>query len=793
MIAGSLDVQMRGDITQLAADMQDAKRTTNDTMSEIGRIIGEGMRRAWEEAKTAWDSFKEWIKTQTVIFGVALAAGVSAAVLGAVYAAFKAASFGIGLLTGESYKSENIDRLTALNKEVKTLQENLPLTADGASALNEALKTLGTDSEGYVATLHKAEAAARSNTAELDRLGVKYKDANGNLLTTRERLESAAAVLATYKEGWDRQQAALAIGMGSEKQIQQALAVTAEKVAVAQDRLRDYGLVIGDETQTAVRQYEDAMRDFRRETELTSDGFTKAIADNIMPMLTMFAEFFREGFPTVVSIFRYSMATVTSLILGLKTSFFIVAETMLGSVHAIGLSLRGLAEASVKLLKGDFSGAKDALLGGWNEAKTRLGQIGENIVEQARRNAAAMRLAWGFDNFNVSNPTERGRGGKPWTPAPTPEEIKATKEQTSEFEKLMKAIAEKTAVMQAEISGQEKLSDAEQFALKTMVNLRDGVLQLTEAERQRLAVALEVMLQTDKEIKQLAIKKTALEAYVKAMQMEEELAAEIAKIMENRSPITGEVLAGRAQNDLVEGIERETRALAMSSEQREIATALRALEASGLNRLGTEYERLALRIIAAIKEKHAIQEMLEAQKTAAKEVNEFWNEAFRNMQRAASDFLFDTMQGKFDDFGSRFKTMLDRMVADWLAAQLLMQSKNILFGKDFGSPGVGIGGLIGQGLDMLGFGSGRAPVGDAALSDAFRADLWSGSYATGTDYVPRTGMYQLHRGEAVLTEEQNARGGRGQITQIFNISTPDTNGVRLSKRQVMGEFAAAMG
>ena len=100
------------------------------------------------------------------------------------------------------------------------------------------------------------------------------------------------------------------------------------------------------------------MRQFRRESELTSDGLKKAIADNIMPILTQLAEFFRDGFPTVVMAFRYSLATITSLVFGLKTSFYIVAESILGSVDAIGLSLSGLAKASARAMVGDFSGAK---------------------------------------------------------------------------------------------------------------------------------------------------------------------------------------------------------------------------------------------------------------------------------------------------------------------------------------------------------------------------------------------------------------------------------------------------
>jgi hypothetical protein len=35
-------------------------------------------------------------------------------------------------------------------------------------------------------------------------------------------------------------------------------------------------------------------------------------------------------------------------------------------------------------------------------------------------------------------------------------------------------------------------------------------------------------------------------------------------------------------------------------------------------------------------------------------------------------------------------------------------------------------------------------------------------YATGTDYVPRTGPYILHQGEAVVTADQN-KAGRGDV------------------------------
>jgi|GEM_PF-3073837 tape measure domain-containing protein len=54
---------------------------------------------------------------------------------------------------------------------------------------------------------------------------------------------------------------------------------------------------------------------------------------------------------------------------------------------------------------------------------------------------------------------------------------------------------------------------------------------------------------------------------------------------------------------------------------------------------------------------------------------------------------------------------------------------------------------------------GRSAVGASGL----------GSYAAGTDYVPRTGMYMLHKGEAVRTADENSRPGRASLAPNINI------------------------
>ncbi|ONN68135.1 phage tail tape measure C-terminal domain-containing protein [Herbaspirillum sp. VT-16-41] len=389
----------------------------SDRLAEaVGRGIGAGI----VAAEKGWDTFVEYSKTKAVIVGLAVSAAFAAVGLGAIYTAYKVISgslgFITGLLTGDSYKSDNIDALIEANNQVKEIQKSLALTAQEAAATNAALAALGVDKSAYISTFQAAADAVHENTDELDRLGVAYKDAQGKLLPLSDVIKNANDVLASYTEGWDRNKAATAIGLGSAADVAAAATVTAEKIEEARNRLNDYNLGIGTESQAAVKAYEDAMRAFNRETELTSQGFKRAVADNIMPLLTDLAEFFKEGFPSAVNAFRYSIATVTTLFYGLKEAIYIVAESILGSIDAIARGVTGLAVAAAKALTGDFSGAQEAMVSGWNEAKDRMAQIGANIVAQHQHNAAAVRQAWAMDDRAA--PAAAAAKGKSWVPRP---------------------------------------------------------------------------------------------------------------------------------------------------------------------------------------------------------------------------------------------------------------------------------------------------------------------------------------------------------------------------------------
>lgn len=119
----------------------------------------------------------------------------------------------------------------------------------------------------------------------------------------------------------------------------------------------------------------------------------------------------------------------------------------------------------------------------------------------------------------------------------------------------------------------------------------------------------------------------------------------------------------------------------------------------------------------------AVQKKMEETADKAEEssdsISQFFVQAARNMQSAMSDFFFDAMQGKMSDFGANFKKMVDRMVADLLASQLM----NMIAG-DFGTgkkgDGIQVGGLIGLLAREKG---GPVPAGTPTIVGERRAEV----------------------------------------------------------------------
>lgn len=404
-----------------------------DTLAaKIGAAAGVAAATAQTVMASISDDLKSWAEHYIVMRAAKAVAASAGEALASLYLVYKASDFLVGLVTGASYKSENIDAVIALNNQVKSLQGSLKVSAQEAHAYADAMARLGVESGDVVSVHEGVEKAVRDNTDELDRLGIKYKDANGVLLTHEQILGNVKSKLDEYADGYDRTAAASAIGVGSYAKVNAALQVNAAELEKSKARLDEYQLAIGPDTQAAVAAYEQAMRDFNNESQLTAQGFKRAIADSIMPILTDLAVSLKDGFPFAVRAFRGSVATVTSLFYGLQMSASMAVRVISGAVDGLTSVFAGMGRAAAAALRGDFSGAGDAIKAGIAGAGDAASATFDKMVADATIAQKRIGMAWGQDDRTQSlgearSADTKARSGKAWVAASKPKEEKPSK------------------------------------------------------------------------------------------------------------------------------------------------------------------------------------------------------------------------------------------------------------------------------------------------------------------------------------------------------------------------------
>ncbi|RQW89935.1 MAG: hypothetical protein EHM79_02185 [Geobacter sp.] len=135
------------------------------------------------------------------------------------------------------------------------------------------------------------------------------------------------------------------------------------------------------------------------------------------------------------------------------------------------------------------------------------------------------------------------------------------------------------------------------------------------------------------------------------------------------------------------------------------------------------------------------------------------------MQSSFSSVFGDGMRGEMKSLSDYFSSFMDSLIDMWAdtMAQMTMAS---MMGKS-GGWGDFLGGLFG----MFGSsGTGSSGSGWAASAASSGKYTLLGSYATGTDFVPATGPYLLHRGEGVKTVADMARERMGYAGAANNFS-----------------------
>jgi hypothetical protein len=162
----------------------------------------------------------------------------------------------------------------------------------------------------------------------------------------------------------------------------------------------------------------------------------------------------------------------------------------------------------------------------------------------------------------------------------------------------------------------------------------------------------------------------------------------------------------------------------------------------------------------------------EAMKQTATEMDLFWQEAAKGMQASLSDFLFDPFENGVDGMLKSFGTMLQRMAADAIAADI---SRAIF--DNASSAGGGGQNILGSVAELFGFANGGAfTVGGGGGTDS------------------QLVAFKATPGEevSIRTPAQQRTSGGGNITVNFQVTSPDAESFRKSTGQIQADLARAM-
>lgn len=482
---------------------------------------------------------------------------------------------------------------------------------------------------------------------------------------------------------------------------------------------------------------------------------------------------------------------------GLSKAFRVVSETVLvlganvAYVFAgIGREIGGIAAQATALVTGGGFGAalaiREAMLADNSAAAKALAAYETSVMnpkpaapktssmseEDRIRQGAAARAKAAAEALALQNKTNR-RGG-----------ASSVDKEATAYSNLAKSIREKTSAAILEGDGQVKLTDGQKTAAKFAEDIAMGELKLTAVHKAAIVTLLEKQIAVEKQNEQAKVYADSLksirETVVTADDATRELSDAQKVLLDLMRAPEWEGMSDVWKQTAIQATAAATAELKVLEIRKEMDDLIANTDTARLEKQREQMQRIAA---AYMDNKFGLKGSAEAMKQYSEVVDvalgrnatslekeaaaldEFTKSAAQNMQKAMADFLFDPFEAGTKKMLQSFGTMVQKLISQAVAADLT----NRLFG-DMGKTG-NIGGWIGKLLDGKLFSAGSASPGFVG-SDVPIGVIPSGSFAVGTDYVPRDMIAKVHKGEKIVPAAENKQGNRGGNVYNATVNLP---------------------
>ena len=266
----------------------------------------------------------------------------------AIGAALAGAFAGIG---------KSVSDTAEMTEKAMDMGRALGVSTNEARAIQLALKDLGAEQGEFEGAAKGMVRQLAENEDKMQALGLKTRDAAGQLRPMNDLVLESIQVLGTYKEGTDRALASKVLfGRGIEASSKLML-YNKQVVDESRQAMQDLGLEVGENSVAAWKEF-DAATD---RAGFSVDGMKKAIGDALMPVATTLVEMFNAIMPAAIVVVRGAIGGLTTAFIGLREGIRIVWETFNAFVVSVTEPLRALGTAFYKLVTGDFKGAAEEM------------------------------------------------------------------------------------------------------------------------------------------------------------------------------------------------------------------------------------------------------------------------------------------------------------------------------------------------------------------------------------------------------------------------------------------------
>lgn len=579
--------------------------------------------------------------------------------------------------------------------EMKAFSQKTGIAVQEVAGLQLAFKQGGVEGDALTSSLGKMAKQMVEGNDAFDKLGVKTRNADGSLRDVKEVLYDVADATVEMGAGAEKSAVLQEIFGKSAADLIPTLAEGSEGLLRMADMADVLGLSMSSEAADAADQFNDTV-------ELLGmglQGVARQTMQQLLPTLSNLSGVFLETATSGDYVAKASEVIASGLKL-LASGGIIVTEVFSSVGKVIGATAAGV----MAMMSGDFKGAFE------------IGkQAVSDLKEGSSSAASTISKVWEKSSSVVVDSLAKEAGEKKRSAVLTKEQEEANKKAAAAATQHAKELDKLAASMRAESAG---LSGDFFDKWDKLVELKKaGKISTEELE----AAQARLLKQQPYMVEAAKAETAAIAAKNKAL--DELFDTEEKARLKNEGQI-------KSAREMLESIQFETAALKMNATEREIATAMRALEKDGVIAGTQAYDNLAESIRGAIVNREAVKAGVDAQRAAT--------DSIKRMNDEIGQSLTDSLFRAFESGKGFFKTLWDgiRNTLKTTVLKVLMQpvqagmtsAVGSLLGTMSGGANAagagsgllgnlgGIGSMLGSGLGAFGSGFGMAMNGGMGLA-----------------------------------------------------------------------------